>query len=510
MHIVRFIAAALFSAASIGAAGAQQTVPPSQASAVAPYVGNSVVKVFSTLRRPDPLAPWTRAAPQSVSGSGVVIEGKRILTNAHVVGYASQVEVQAGQSGDKISAKVVAIARAMDLALLKLDDESFFDKHAPIPRESVLPDVGEPIFAYGYPIGGNSLSTTRGVISRIEFVPYGYGVSGLRIQVDAPINPGNSGGAVVAGDRMVGLAFSGVANAQNIGYIIPNEEIDLFLRDVADGGYDGKLSLHDDLQTLENPVLRQYLKLDKSVAGMVVHRPHSTDTGYPLKEWDVITQIGQYPIDNQGMVTLGTKLRVRFQYHVQHLARNGMVPLTIVRDGKTMQVQAPVAGRPPLLISELNGSYPSYFVYGPIVFSRATAEFLSFISGNAAGLNAYSFAANPLVTRRGDRPDAEHEELVVVAAPFFPHKLVKGYSNRFGSVLDSVNGTHVKSLRHLVEILRDSKDELLVLRFDQRYGETMVLPRKAMLDATEEILSDNGIRSQGSADMMAVWGRKAG
>jgi S1-C subfamily serine protease len=503
-HILRFAAAMAFAAASL-TAHAQETVAPSQAPALLPYVGNSVVKVFSTLRRPDPLKPWTKAAPQSVSGSGVVIEGKRILTNAHVVGYASQVEVQAGQSGDKLSATVVAIARGMDLALLRIDDESFFDKHAPMPRASVLPDVGEAVFAYGYPIGGNSLSTTRGVISRIEFVPYSYGSAGLRIQVDAPINPGNSGGAVVAGDKMVGLAFSGVANAQNIGYIIPNEEIELFLRDLADGRYDGKLGLHDDLQTLENPVLRQYLKLDKSVEGMVVHRPYLQGPGYPLKEWDVITRIGDYPVDNQGMVKLGSKLRVRFQYHVQHAAKDGKVPLTIVRDGKTMQVQAPASGQRPLLIPELDGSYPSYFVFGPIVFSRATAEYLSFISSNAQGLNAFSFNASPLVTRRGDMPDAQREELVVIAAPFFPHKLVAGYSNRFGSVVESINGVPVRSLRHLVQILRDLKDELVVLRFDQRYGETMVLPRKAMLDATDDILSDNGIRSQGSNDMMDVW-----
>jgi hypothetical protein len=66
----------------------------------------------------------------------------------------------------------------------------------------------------------------------------------------------------------------------------------------------------------------------------------------------------------------------------------------------------------------------------------------------------------------------------------------------------------VRSLRHLVALLRDLKDDLVVLRFDQRLGETMVLPRKAMIDATEGILQDNGIRSQGSPDMMDVWNGK--
>jgi S1-C subfamily serine protease len=509
MTFSRIAAAALLAAASL-AAHAQDTdakAAPTKAP-IPSRVENSVVKIFSTLRRPDPYKPWTKSTPQDVTGSGVIIEGKRILTNAHVVGYASQVEIQASQDGEKVPATVVAIARGMDLALLKLDDESYFDKHPALPRASVLPDVREQVFAYGYPMGGNSLSITKGIVSRVEFVPYGSGNAGLRVQIDAPINPGNSGGPVIAGDKMIGLAFSGVAGANNIGYVIPNEEIELFLSDIADGRYDGKQLLLDTVQTLENPALRQHLKLDKSIEGAVVHHPFRSDAAYPLKEWDIITRIGEYPIDNQGMVKLGPNLRVRFQYRVQQVAKDGKVPLTVVRGGKTLQVQVPASGPRQLLIPSLDGAYPSYFVYGPIVFTRATADFLSFISANAAALNAFSYNASPLVTRRGDSPDAQHEELVVVSSPFFPHKLVAGYSNRMGGVVESVNGMPVRSLRHLVAILRDLKDDMIVIRFDQREGETIVLPRKEMLAATENILSDNGVRSQGSPDMMDVWNGK--
>jgi hypothetical protein len=112
------------------------------------------------------------------------------------------------------------------------------------------------------------------------------------------------------------------------------------------------------------------------------------------------------------------------------------------------------------------------------------------------------------VVRRGDAPDAEREELVVIAAPFFPHKLVNGYGSRFGSVVKSVNGTSVRSLKHLVTLLRDGKEEYVIFRFDQQAGETLVFSRKEILAVTEEILTDNGIRSQGSADMMSVWENK--
>jgi S1-C subfamily serine protease len=62
-------------------------------------VENSVVKIFATLRQPDPTKPWTKKEPSDITASGAVISGKRILTNAHVVQYASEVQVQATQAG---------------------------------------------------------------------------------------------------------------------------------------------------------------------------------------------------------------------------------------------------------------------------------------------------------------------------------------------------------------------------------------------------------------------------
>jgi S1-C subfamily serine protease len=468
-------------------------------------VENAVVKVFSTVRNPDLSRPWTKQAPTEITGSGVVIEGKRILTNAHVVLYASQVQVQANQAGDKISATVEAIAPGIDLAVLKLDDESFFDAHAPMQRANKLPEIKDPVLAYGFPTGGTSLSITKGIVSRIEFVQYNYPVQGLRIQIDAAINPGNSGGPAISGDKMIGLAFSTLSDAQNIGYIIPNEEIELFLADIADGHYDGKPAMYDDLQTLENPALRAYLKLGKSVEGMIVHRPRDPDPNYPLKEWDVITHIATSPIDNQGMIRLGSDLRVNFRYLIQKVAKKGVVPLTIVRAGKALHVDIAVGADKPTLISDLKGEYPSYFIYGPLVFSRVTFQFVSIIGRNSSMMNAITFRSSPIVTRLLDPPDAEHDELTVVSSPFFPHKLAKGYDNPIASVVSTVNGTPVKSLKHLVALLRDLKDPYVTFEFEQHGGEALVFSRKEIMDATEDILTDNGVRAQGSPDMLEIW-----
>jgi hypothetical protein len=100
------------------------------------------------------------------------------------------------------------------------------------------------------------------------------------------------------------------------------------------------------------------------------------------------------------------------------------------------------------------------------------------------------------------------EELVVVTSPFFPHKLSKSYTNPISRVVETVNGLKIKSLKHLVETLRDSRDEFIVFKFAGRSGESPVFPRKEVLAATEEILTDNGVRSQGSPDILAVWNAK--
>ena len=356
------------------------------------------------------------------------------------------------------------------------------------------------------PRGAIRLSITKGIVSRIEFVSYNYPVSGLRIQVDAAINPGNSGGPAIADDKMIGLAFSKLGgDTQSIGYIIPNEEVELFLKDIADGRYDGKPAMYDDLQTLENPALRDFLKLDKSVEGMVVHRPAKSDPAYPLKEWDVISRIGDTPIDNQGMVKIDKDLRVSFDYLIQKQAHGGKLPLTVVRAGKSVKVDLPVAADHPTLVADLRGGYPSYFVYGPIVFSPATWQFVSSIENNAGLMRMLSLVKNPLVTRALDEPTADIEELVVVSSPFFPHKIANGYSNSSGSVVYSVNGTRIKSLKHLVAVLRDLKDPFVTFEFDQKGGEALVFSRPAIMSATDDILSDNGVRAQGSPDTLAVW-----
>ena len=280
----------------------------------------SVVKLIVTKREPDYFRPWTKAAPEKVSGSGVVIDGKRILTNAHVVMHASQVFVQMRRGGDQLNAKVKAIGPGIDLAIVELVDPATLKDVPAIPLADELPQLKSHVSVYGYPAGGDDLSVTDGIVSRIEFTSYNFASGGVRVQVDAALNPGNSGGPAINEGKIVGLVFSKINEAENIGYLIPTDEIREFLKHAKDGKYEGNMLLLDEYQTAENEALRKFLKIPDDVTGVVITRPYSDDKDYPLKQWDVVTHVGTHAIDNQGYVDVRDGLRMRFLYYV---ARDG-------------------------------------------------------------------------------------------------------------------------------------------------------------------------------------------
>jgi S1-C subfamily serine protease len=465
-----------------------------------------VVKIHAVHHTPDVLRPWTKNSPQQVKGSGVVIEGKRILTNAHVVRYASQIYVQPNQSAERIPARVEAMTPSMDLAVLKLDDESFFDNRGTLPFAEELPRVKDTVNVYGYPTGGSELSVTQGIVSRIEYTDYYFQTSGLRIQVDAALNFGNSGGPAVSDGKLVGLVFSLIQNAQSIGYLIPVEEIQLFLTDIADGKYDGKPQLYDYLQTVENEALRQRLGLPAGVNGVMVTEPYRQDPNYPLKEWDVITQIGNTPIDSEGKVAVRYDLRLSALYLVQKLAKDGYVDVTVFRDGKLNPMKLPVQSHRELVMPYLLNATPRYFILGPLVFSQATQDYVE--RASAQRPMPASQQNSPLVTRRYDKPRFDGEELVVVTSPMFPHRITKGYDDPERFVLSEVNGQRVKSLQHLVQLLRDDTQSQITLKFaraSRRTHETMVFNRAELLESTAKVIEENGIRYPYSFDLRPLW-----
>jgi S1-C subfamily serine protease len=459
-------------------------------------VRRSVVRVLATQRAPDLFKPWMKQNPREVSGSGVVIDGGRILTNAHLVAYAKQIYVEPYLSSDKLTATVERLAPGIDLALLKVEDRAFWKDRPPLLRAAELPEGKDTVSVYGYPIGGSSLAVTKGAVARISYGGYAYDEFGLQIQIDAALNPGNSGGPALVKDRMIGLVIGSSVEGRNIGYVIPNEEIDHFL---TSGGKDGgKPRILDDVQALQNDALRNKLKLDPGTRGVLVRAPASSEPSYPLKKGDVITRIGTYDVDNDGMVRVKENLRLAFPYVVPRLARGGSVRVTLLRQGRSQVIDLPVVRHRRSLLRPLQGEYPHYFVYGPLVFSPATTSLARVLEFQAP-------EGSPLLARWNDEVAFDGEELVVVTA-MLPHRIAKGYGDPSGQVVRQVNGTRIRNLRHLVETLRKVTDPYVEIDFHEKYVETLVFDRKEVLATMEDILSDNNIGHPCSADLRKVWG----
>ncbi|GAF97549.1 unnamed protein product, partial [marine sediment metagenome] len=148
----------------------------------------SVVKVMTVSDAPDYEQPWQTLGAAPSTGSGAIVttpQGLHILTNAHVVEDATFIEVRREGHTRKTVAEVVGYGEACDLALLSVEDPTFFEGAKPIPIGE-LPSLGDPVTVLGFPIGGEQLSVTEGVVSRIELTMYVQNERNLlSVQIDA-------------------------------------------------------------------------------------------------------------------------------------------------------------------------------------------------------------------------------------------------------------------------------------------------------------------------------------
>ncbi len=252
----------------------------------------------------------------------------------------------------------------------------------------------------------------------------------------------------------------------------------------------------------ENESLRAKLGLKKET-GVLVSCLYGAAADFPLRRWDVITRIGQEPIDSQGNVKVKEDLRLNFEYLLPKVVKDGQVRLTIFRDGKDQEIQVPVPPDDNFVIPLLLDKYPRYFIYGPMVFMSANQKLASAITSSSAVLTA-AWRRSPLLLRASDEPAFAGEEIVVLGYQLFPHKTSKGYSPAPFSVVTHVNGTAVRNLVHLVELLRDAKGEFLSVDL-AGLSSPLVFRRDEMAPATDDILSDEGIRKQYSDDLEKVW-----
>lgn len=156
---------------------------------------DAVVKVYCTHNKPNFELPWQTRQQTTSKSTGFAVLGvngeKVVLTNAHSVTYASQVQLKRRADDERFQARVVAVGTECDVALLSVEDDDFWRDIMPLSLSSDLPELQESLCVLGYPIGGDSLAISAGVVSRVQMTHYSFGcMSLLALQTDAAINSG--------------------------------------------------------------------------------------------------------------------------------------------------------------------------------------------------------------------------------------------------------------------------------------------------------------------------------
>lgn len=425
----------------------------------------SVVQIINYAQGPNWVEPWRFSRVASGLGSGFVIKGNRIMTNAHVVSWSKQLIVHRYQDPKPYRATVEFIGHDCDLAILKVEDEAFFDGIEAL-QIGELPAARSSVTTYGYPAGGRQISYTRGVISRIEMQRYAhiYNRSFLTVQTDAAINPGNSGGPAIQDDKVVGVSFQGRPGLENAGFVIPPNIINHFLEDIEDGKYHGFPDAGISLIKLTNPAFRASLGLPNNSVGARIDRilQPFPKTHELLRVNDVILEVSKQEVGSDGMI-LYEGNRVHCSVLFDEAQHGEAITLKLWRAGRAIELELPVYVNRADRISGNQHKEPPYLIVGGLVFTELSMNYLGSLGRNL-GESLGSRAHYELFYR------SHQSEELARAKPIVLSKVLKHPSNvDFGvatrDVVTEVNGHTINSISDLKAALINSTDDFHRFQF---------------------------------------------
>ena len=373
----------------------------------------SVVKIFTASSSSNYNLPWQTPQISNYIGSGAIIEGNRILTSAHVVSGAKFIEVQKENDSKKYIANLKYISDQADLAIIEVDDKTFFDKTKALKLNENI-KTRDQITVLGYPVGGQTISTTTGVVSRIEYTSYVWSNEYLlAIQVDAAINSENSGGAAIDknGD-LVGIAMMRLTNADNISYIVPSVIINTFLEDIKDGKVDGFGEDGLTVNYIRNDSVKDYFGLHDDKGILITKVEYGVED---FKENDILLEIDDKVIANDA--TIDTKFgRVNCTLLLHQKQIGETIKVKVLRDKKEIAFTHTIQRLNPLIKKEF-AKEPKYIIFGGLTFTPLTKNYMTAISTKADSIDM-------LFYDKGKSED--FTEPVIWMQTFVPHKENRG------------------------------------------------------------------------------------
>src|SRR3989440_76045 len=474
------------------APGPRRSSPPAQEVVPVPVpivppkpngpVQKSLVRITATSVEPDYRAPWNAGGVQRGVGAGFVISGNRIMTNAHVVANSRYITVERDGDPNKYPAQVQFIANDCDLALITVPAKDFFKNMLPL-KLGGIPALESTVSAYGYPIGGERMSVTTGIVSRVDFQLYTHSSvdSHLAIQISAQIHPGNSGGPVMQDAKVAGVAFQGYSGdvAQGVAYMIPTPVIRRFLKDIEDGHYDRCVDLGVTSTKLQNPAQRHFLGLKDDDRGALVGTVIAAGpAANSLQAGDVLLAIDDHPIASDATVELEGS-RVDMPEVVERKFKGDKVKLDIWRDKKPRTVTIELGSVwPYLYLAHGYDVKPRYIVYGGLVFQPLTLDLVDAFQPTDVRIRHYFdyFVLEQIYL--------EHPE-VVILTNILPDPTNTYLAPYRASIVDEVNGKKIRKLNDLAAAFAELADRFVVRMIGD--GPPLVLDPKEVESARDRI-----------------------
>jgi serine protease Do len=244
--------------------------------------------------------------PRRGLGSGVIIEPSGVaLTNAHVVGGASEVDVTL-LDGTKHRAKVVGVDKKTDLAVLRLEAAGKRFPFLPLGNSDDV-QVGDWVLAVGSPFGLQA-TVTSGIVSA-KARQIGAGPYDDYLQTDAAINPGNSGGPLVnMRGEVIGINTAIVRGGSGIGFAIPATLARQISAQLLDHGKVTRGWLGVVMQPLTSDLAASFGAEGKKGALVSEVSPDSPADKAGLKAGDVVLEIDGHKVENPGDVARAVAL----------------------------------------------------------------------------------------------------------------------------------------------------------------------------------------------------------
>lgn len=411
-------------------------------------VKDTVVQVFAQISEVDLLQPYKTPMQHGACGSAFFINDQGdLITNAHVVNQAVAVWIQIPSLGKRIIDVDVIGVSERDIALLRVrpdDLQVIKDTLGKVPYltlgNSDLVRRADEVLALGYPLGQQSLKSTTGVISGPEM---------NMLQMSAPINPGSSGGPLLnTKGEVIGINTSGYTEAQNVGYILPINDLKIVLADL----YKIKLLRKPFLGIFFNnatQALTEYLGNPQPGGCYVVEAvKNSTLAKAGVQPGDMIYEINGYPLDIYGEMTVPWRDdKISLIDYVSRLAVGQDVNLVVYRKGERKEFTVTFSQNELPAIRKIYPGYEDidYEVACGMVVMPLTLNHIHALMNVAPGLAKYA--------------DMYSQESQLVITHIFPNsQLYRTRTITVGSILREINGVPVHTLQDLrLALKKESK-----------------------------------------------------